>query len=78
MINTYAWIIDTANSSPIRMKIIRDIEIEIFMLMFFRKFLRREIRRCPAIMLADNRTARVKGRMIFLIISISTINIISM
>jgi len=31
-------------------------------------------RRCPAIMLAASRTARVPGRMTFLIVSIQTIN----
>lgn len=37
----------------------------------------RVINRCPATILAISRTARVRGRMIFLIDSISTINGIS-
>jgi len=35
--------------------------------------LRREISKCPAIILAERRTARVSGRIIFLIVSIKTI-----
>lgn len=37
------------------------------------RFLNRVINRCPAIILAINRTARVPGRIIFLIVSIITI-----
>lgn len=37
-------------------------------------FPRRVIRRCPAIILAANRTAKVPGRIIFLIVSMITIN----
>ena len=36
-------------------------------------FPRRVRRRCPAIILADSRTAKVPGRMTFLIVSIRTI-----
>lgn len=35
---------------------------------------RRVIRRCPAIILAERRTARVKGRMMLLTVSITTMN----
>lgn len=46
-------------------KILRDLRV----------FPSRTIKRCPAIMLAVNRTHRVIGRIIFLVISINTINI---
>jgi hypothetical protein len=40
-------------------------------------FLRSVSKRCPAIMFAVNRTARVPGRIMFLTVSIHTINGIS-
>ena len=40
-------------------------------------FPKRVKRRCPAIMLAERRIAKVPGRIIFLTVSISTINDIS-
>lgn len=53
-----------------KFKIIRDAEGPVFP--------RRVKRRCPAIILADRRIAKVPGRIIFLIISIHTINGIRM
>jgi hypothetical protein len=79
MVNTYAWIILTAISND---------DNKICVILIGRRFSKFEvdaclpnkvISRCPAIILAANRTAKVPGRIILLIISISTmkgINII--
>lgn len=70
---TYDWIIETADSKVRRavwtiIKIlIKGIGIDLPV------FPRSVINRCPAIILAVNRIARVKGRIIFLIVSMHTI-----
>jgi sugar phosphate permease len=43
-----------------------------FVFLIKKKFLRRLNSKCPATMLADNRMANVRGRIIFLVISIIT------
>lgn len=71
--NTYDWIIETADSKTNRAiwtiinKLIntKDIEGPVFP--------SNVINKCPAIILAVRRTARVPGRIIFLIVSIQTI-----
>lgn len=69
--NTYLWIMATAYS--------RDIKIIIIFLVGMYKIgkfslipLNNEINRCPAIILAANRTDKVIGRIIFLVVSINT------
>jgi len=69
---TYAWIIATAISNEHRIKIII-LLINIFIFLIRKKFLRSLINKCPATMLAVNRTDNVMGRIKFLVISISTI-----
>jgi len=73
MANTYDWIIATA-ASKINKAIcpkIKNVRRKIERL--FPVFPIRVNKRCPAIMLAVNRTAKVTGRIIFLIVSIQTI-----
>lgn len=76
-VKTYAWIKDTAISkitnttkadSPIQEKLILVKEIV---------DLNKHNNKWPAVILAINRTLRVSGRIIFLIASIKTINLIS-
>lgn len=70
---TYLWMIATAISSKRRIvikgKIIMNME-GIFCIIF----LNRHKRRCPEIILAARRTAKVSGRIKLLIVSIKTIN----
>lgn len=71
--NTYAWIIATAVSNNIKniwIKISTLTAILALVVLFPNKV----INRCPAIIFAINRTARAPGRIIFLIVSIHTIN----
>jgi hypothetical protein len=74
MANTYDWIIDTADSNN---KSIHWIKIKIVTIRVIIEgpvFPNKVISKCPAIMLAVNRTANVPGRIIFLIVSIQTMN----
>lgn len=75
IVNTYAWIKDTAISRiikvvcPIKINTKDELKNVICDLM-------RDIIKWPAVILAINRTAKVKGRIILLINSIKTMNII--
>jgi len=72
MIKTYLWIIATAYSRQIKIIKMKEVEkkyIGIFSLIS----LKRESKRCPAIILAANRTDKVIGRIIFLVVSMNTI-----
>lgn len=71
-INTYPWIIATASSRRIRIFKIIEVKAKIRILLF-RTSLSKEIRRCPAIILAESRIESVKGRIRLLIVSIKTI-----
>lgn len=71
--NTYAWIMATADSSIKRRSCVI-IKIDIKTIdKEFPVFPNKVSKRCPAIILAESRTARVPGRITFLIVSINTI-----
>lgn len=73
IVNTYDWIIATADSNE-RRRSCAKIKIEIIKEdMEFPVFPRRVNNKWPAIIFAESRTARVPGRIIFLIVSINTI-----
>lgn len=74
VINTYAWISATADSSVVRMmgdRIVMKLDAVVIEIIEFPSSV---IRRCPAIRLAVNRTHNVRGRMRFLDSSIITMN----
>lgn len=72
--NTYAWIIETADSK-VNNKIWIKIKIGINRLLIVDPiFPKRVNSKCPAIMLAVKRTVKVIGRIIFLVVSIQIIN----
>ena len=71
--NTYDWIIATADSN-INNKIWTIIKILIIIKFIEGPVFPNKVRsKCPAIILAVNRTAKVPGRITFLIVSIHTI-----
>lgn len=71
---TYAWITDTANSK-VKSNNWTNRTIDVmWKYVCTAWFPNSVISKCPAIMFAINRTARVKGRIILLIVSINTIN----
>jgi len=74
VIKTYLWIVATEyskiNNKKIKMKEGKNIK-GLFSLIFLSKLRSK----CPAIILAANRTDKVIGRIIFLIVSIITINL---
>lgn len=73
IVKTYDWIIATADSN-ISSKICVKIRIEIITDdKEFPVFPKRVNNKCPAIILAERRTAKVPGRITFLIVSIITI-----
>lgn len=74
--NTYAWIQATADSRIVNNKGTGIDKAPIKGDILVNAFPRSDIRRCPAIKLAVNRTHKVMGRIIFLTSSIITINII--
>lgn len=70
--NTYLWMNATANSSKI--SIVRNgMDKKNMKLNFSEISLRRDNNKCPAIILADKRTANVNGRIRLLVVSIITI-----
>lgn len=71
--NTYDWIIATADSN-INNIINTNIDIIIMIFLFVELFPNKDINKCPAIIFAVNRTAKDPGRIIFLVVSIITIN----
>lgn len=71
--NTYPWIMATAISRQIKTFKINEFLIKIIKFLLS-VLLSKEIKIWPAIILADSRIARVSGRMMFLIVSIKTIN----
>jgi len=72
VINTYLWIMETAYSRI--NNIIKIGMVIIYILGIFSEIcLKRVNNKCPAIILADSRIAKVKGRIIFLVVSINTI-----
>lgn len=74
IVNTYDWIIATA-VSKVKSSNCAIIKIEIITIdKEFPVFPRRVKSKCPAIIFADSRTAKVPGRIMFLIVSINTIN----
>jgi len=66
---TYLWIIATAISKIKRKVKPKDCILKIIIFLLIRA-----IKICPAVMLAANRTDRVMGRIIWLVLSIKTIN----
>jgi hypothetical protein len=75
--NTYDWMIATADSRISR-SICAVIKIPIRDCLIVGPLLPRSVStRCPAIMFAVNRTARVPGRIMFLTVSLHTMNGIS-
>lgn len=72
--NTYDWIIETADSRVTRSSWIKIKMGKNKLLMIGPILPNRVNRRCPAIILAVNRTVKVIGRIIFLIDSIQIMN----
>lgn len=70
--NTYLWMNATANSSKIS-KVRNGMDKKNMKLNFSEISLRRDNNKCPAIILADKRTANVNGRIRLLVVSIITI-----
>lgn len=77
VMNTYAWIPATADSKTVSTIGIGTLITILILLIESSAFPRRDISKCPAIMLAVRRTHRVIGRMILLVSSISTMKFIS-
>ena len=77
MENTYAWMMATAISKIINIVWNNIIIINIIFMLDVALSPSSLINKCPAIIFAINRTARAPGRIIFLIVSIHTINGIS-
>ena len=68
-VNTYLWIIATAISKPIRTSNTKENMFSTVIVLLVKA-----IRICPAVIFAASRTDRVKGRIIWLTVSINTIN----